>query len=135
KDVRDGLLGADFERADHQEIQVKVAEAEDDAKDEVWAGYRFVVLADSTDPSGLKVIDLGAGHSSASETLCGRIIAALKAEALLKTAKAEQFKKKPSPLLTPDDTLPLPPPDDTVPPRPTTPCRRLHRPRKRGRSS
>ena len=83
RDVRDGLLGADFERADHQEIQAKVAEAEDDAKDEVWAGYRFVVLADGTDPSGLKVIDLGAGHSSASETLCGRIIAALKAEALL----------------------------------------------------
>ena len=83
RDVRDGVLGADFERADHQEIQAKVALAEDDAKDEVWAGYRFVVLADSTDPSGLKVIDLGAGHSSASETLCGRIIAALKAEALL----------------------------------------------------
>ncbi len=83
KDVRDGVLGADFERADHQEIQAKVAEAEEDAKDEVWAGYRFVVLADSTDQSGLKVIDLGAGHSSGSETLCGRIIGALKAEALL----------------------------------------------------
>jgi hypothetical protein len=83
KDVRDGLLGSDFERTDHQEIQVKVAEAEQEAKDEVWAGYRFVVLADSTDPSGLKVIDLGAGHSSASETLCGRIIGAMKADALL----------------------------------------------------
>jgi len=83
RDVREGVLGADFERADHQEIQAKVSEAEDDAKDEVWAGYRFVVLADSTDSTGLKVIDLGAGHSSASETLCGRIIAALKAEALL----------------------------------------------------
>jgi hypothetical protein len=83
RDVREGVLGADFERADHQEIQAKVALAEDDAKDEVWAGYRFVVLADGTDPSGLKVIDLGAGHSSASETLCGWIIAALKAEALL----------------------------------------------------
>lgn len=83
RDVREGLLGADFERADHQEIQAKVADAEEDAKDEVWAGYRFVVLADSTDPSGLKVIDLGAGHSSGSGTLCGRIIAALKAEALL----------------------------------------------------
>src|SRR5262249_5948552 len=32
---------------------------------------------------GLKVIDLGAGHASASETLCGRIIGALKTEALL----------------------------------------------------
>jgi hypothetical protein len=83
REVREGVLGADFERADHQEIQAKVADAEEEAKDEVWAGYRFVVLADSTDPSGLKVIDLGAGHSSSTETLCGRIIAALKAEALL----------------------------------------------------
>jgi hypothetical protein len=83
RDVRDGVLGTDFEKADLQEIQLKVAEAEEEARDEVWAGYRFVVLADSTDPSGLKVIDLGAGHSSASETLCGRIIGALKAEALL----------------------------------------------------
>ena len=28
RDVREGVLGADFERADHQEIQAKVAEAE-----------------------------------------------------------------------------------------------------------
>jgi hypothetical protein len=83
RDVRDGVLGADYEKADHQEIQGKVSDAEEDAKDEVWGGYRFVVLADSTDPSGLKVIDLGAGHSSSTETLCGRVIAALKAEALL----------------------------------------------------
>jgi hypothetical protein len=83
REVRDGVLGADFERADHREIEVKVADTEEDAKDEVWAGYRYIVLADTTDPSGLKVIDLGAGHSSATETLCGRIIAALKAEALL----------------------------------------------------
>jgi hypothetical protein len=31
----------------------------------------------------LKVIDLGAGHSSSGETLCGRVIGALKSEALL----------------------------------------------------
>jgi hypothetical protein len=31
----------------------------------------------------LKVIDLGAGHSSAGQTLCGRVISALKSEALL----------------------------------------------------
>jgi hypothetical protein len=83
REVREGVLGADYEKADYQEIQAKVADAEEDAKDEVWGGYRFVVLADSTDPSGLKVIDLGAGHSSSTETLCGRVIAALKAEALL----------------------------------------------------
>jgi len=83
RDVRDGVLGVDYEKADHQEIQGKVSDAEEDAKDEVWAGYRFIVLADNADPSGLKVIDLGAGHSSGPETLCGRVIAALKAEALL----------------------------------------------------
>lgn len=83
RDVREGVLGPDFERTDHQEIQAKVAEAEQDAKEEVWASYRYVVLADSAEADGLKVIDLGAGHSSASETLCGRVIAALKAEALV----------------------------------------------------
>ena len=90
-DVREGVLGPDFERADLREIGVNVTEAEGDAKDEVWASYRFVVLADSADPSGLKVIDLGAGHSSASETLCGRIVAALKAEALLNESAAAGY--------------------------------------------
>ena len=47
------------------------------------AGYRFVALRDAQAADGLKVIDLGAGHSSGSETLCGRIIAALKSGALL----------------------------------------------------
>jgi hypothetical protein len=83
RDVRDGVLGADYEKADLREIEVKVKDAEEQAKDEVWGGYRFVVLADNSDPSGLKVIDLGAGHSSGSETMCGRVIAAMKAEALL----------------------------------------------------
>jgi hypothetical protein len=60
-----------------------VKDAENEARDEVWASYRFVVLADSNDPGGLKIIDLGAGNSSESETLCGRIINALKANGLL----------------------------------------------------
>jgi hypothetical protein len=42
-----------------------------------------VVIADNQEADGLKVIDLGAGHASAAETLCGRIIAALKSQALL----------------------------------------------------
>ena len=41
------------------------------------------MLADSKEPDGLRTIDLGAGHSSARETLCGRVVAALKTEALL----------------------------------------------------
>jgi len=83
KEVAEGTLGGDFDRSDRAELQSKVADAEEAAKDEVWGGYRFVVIADSQEPDGLKTIDLGAGHSSGSETLCGRIINALKSQALL----------------------------------------------------
>jgi hypothetical protein len=83
REIAEGTLGGEFDRADRAEIQSKVATAEEAAKDEVWAGYRFAVIADSQEASGLKVIDLGAGHSSSGETLCGRVVAALKSEALL----------------------------------------------------
>jgi hypothetical protein len=82
-EVTEGTLGADFDRADRADIQGKVKDAEEDAKDEVWGGYRFAVIFDSREADGLKVIDLGAGHASSGETLCGRIIAALKSQALL----------------------------------------------------
>jgi hypothetical protein len=77
------------------DIRGSLASAEEDARDEVWAAYRFVVIAGSRESAedqeyagreevdGLKVIDLGAGHASASETLSGRVIAALKAGGLL----------------------------------------------------
>ena len=83
QEVSQGILGAEFDQTDRAEVQVRVKEAEEAAKDEVWAGYRFVALGDMQASDGLKVIDLGAGHSSGSETLCGRIIAALKSGALL----------------------------------------------------
>lgn len=83
KDVADGVLGTDYDRPERTEIQSKVGGAEEDAKDEVWASYWFIVLTDSKEPDGLKVVDLGAGHSSAQETLCGRVIQALKSSALL----------------------------------------------------
>jgi hypothetical protein len=83
REIAEGTLGGEFDRTDRAEIQSKVATAEVAAKDEVWAGYRFAVIADSQEASGLKVIDLGAGHSSSGETLCGRVVAALKSEALL----------------------------------------------------
>jgi hypothetical protein len=60
-----------------------VKEAEDGARDEVWASYRYVVVLDPSEKDGLKVIDLGAGHSGSGETLCGRVIAALKSSSLL----------------------------------------------------
>jgi hypothetical protein len=83
KDVADGVLGTDYDRPERAEIQGKVTGAEEDAKDEVWASYRFVVLTDGKEADGLKVVDLGAGHSSAQESLCGRVIQALKSSALL----------------------------------------------------
>ncbi len=83
KEVAEGALGTDYDRTDRADIQAKVSGSEDDAKDEVWASYRFIVLTDSKEADGLKVVDLGAGHSSAQETLCGRVIQALKSSALL----------------------------------------------------
>ena len=83
REMTEGLLGTEFDRADRQELRSMVKDAENAAKEEVWASYRFVVLADTKAESGLKVIDLGAGHSSANETLCGRVVTALKTEALL----------------------------------------------------
>jgi hypothetical protein len=41
------------------------------------------VIADHQESDGLKTIDPGAGHSSSGETLCGRVISALKSAALL----------------------------------------------------
>jgi hypothetical protein len=83
REISEGTLGTEFDRAERADILSKVKEAEDAAKDEVWASYRYVVIADNQEADGLKVIDLGAGHSSAAETLCGRIIAALISQALL----------------------------------------------------
>ena len=82
-EVAEGVLGTEYDLANRSEVQTRVRDAEQAAKDEVWAGYRFVALADTQQEHGLKIIDLGAGHSSASETLCGRILGALKADALL----------------------------------------------------
>jgi len=91
REVADGTLGGEFDRNDKAELQSKVKDADETAKDEVWGDFRFAVLADSQEPDGLKVIDLGAGHSSSGETLCGRVIAALKSEALLNESVSAGF--------------------------------------------
>ena len=83
RELRDGLLGADFGQADRNEVLSRTKEAEDAAKEEVWASYRYVALSAARAEGGLKVIDLGAGHASAGSSLCGRVVAALKSEALL----------------------------------------------------
>ena len=83
QELADGSLGLEYNRADRADVQAQVKAAEEAAGDEVWASYRFVALRDTDEPNGLKLIDLGAGHSSGSATLAGRVVQALKAEALL----------------------------------------------------
>ncbi len=83
REVAEGTLGGEFDRNDRADLQSKVKDAEGAAKEEVWGDYRFAVLADGQEADGLKVIDLGAGHSSSNETLCGRVITALKSQALM----------------------------------------------------
>lgn len=83
REIEDGTLGGEFDRTERADLQAKVKGAEEDAKEEIWASYRYVVLADNQETDGIKCIDLGAGHASASESLCGRVIAALRSQALL----------------------------------------------------
>jgi hypothetical protein len=82
-DMDQGTLGHDFDPAEIAEIEPEFKDAQSDAREEVWACYRYVLLADAQEPDGLRVIDLGAGHSGAGQTLTGRIVSALKSETLL----------------------------------------------------
>jgi len=82
-EVTEGTLGGEFEKGDRAELQAKVKESEEAAREEVWGDYRFAVVTDSQEPDGLTEIDLGAGHSSSGGTLCGRVIDALRSRALL----------------------------------------------------
>ena len=53
REVAEGVLGAEFDRADRVEVQLKVSDAEEASKDAVWASYRFVALSDSEAQYGL----------------------------------------------------------------------------------
>jgi hypothetical protein len=44
--VAEGVLGAEYDRVDQAHVRAEVKAAEDAAKDEVWSGYRFVILSD-----------------------------------------------------------------------------------------
>lgn len=82
--VDDGTLGGDYDQSDRREITDNVEVAKGNVKDEVWASYRYLVLADRQEADGLQVIDLGAGLASGGgETLVGRVLAALKTNSLL----------------------------------------------------
>ena len=83
KEHAEGLLGTDIERSDAMEIQTQHKSADDNARDEVWSTYRYVVLTDRREPDGFRVIDLGAGHASAGQSLWTRVIAVLMSEGIL----------------------------------------------------
>ena len=83
KEISEGALGSEFETAELKEVAQKVRGADEEARDEVWASYRFIAFADPKCPDGLKVVDLGAGHSSGAKSLCDRVLGALKSNALL----------------------------------------------------
>ena len=83
REEREGLLGTDFDRADRAELQGHVQEAEQAAREQVWADYRYVALSDGSGKDGIREIDLGAGYSHGTETLAARVLKALQAEALL----------------------------------------------------
>ena len=103
-----GTLGSELDRTDLADIRTKVREAGDAAREEVWGDYRWVVIADGSEPDGLKSIDLGAGRSSSSESLCGRVISALKSSALLnETVGAGYLERNWPPALQEDGSWPL----------------------------
>jgi hypothetical protein len=83
QDLAAGLLGADTDPQDARGIEARIRSAEQDAREAVWAAYRYLLLADRQEPHGLRLLDLGAGHSSSRESLAGRALAALRAQGLL----------------------------------------------------
>jgi len=84
KEIDSGRMASDrLDEEDRRNLVAEVRAAEQTAREEVWASYRFVVIADARKPDGLDIIDLGVGHSSANMTLSGRVIEALKSKPVL----------------------------------------------------
>jgi hypothetical protein len=82
-DIDTGTLSSDLNSEDRGSLNSQISYAREAVRDDVWGGYRFALVFDKNEEDHLKVIDLGAGHSSGSETISQRIITALKSQALL----------------------------------------------------
>ena len=82
-EIGSGALAGDFDTSEKDDIRSKLRDAESDARDEVWASYRYLALHDGKETDGIRVIDLGAGHSSSGKSLCGRVLAAMTSQSLL----------------------------------------------------
>ena len=82
-DLSSGTLGTEFDESERREVAANVKESDGALRDEVWASYRYAIVADPQGQDGLKEIDLGAGHASAAPSLTSRVVTALKSEGLL----------------------------------------------------
>jgi len=95
QEVKDEILGKEFTQDDRNELRLKAREAEDAAKESVWASYSIAaLLARQQGETQLDVIDLGAGHSSSSETLCGRVVTALRSRGALDEAVGGSYLER-----------------------------------------
>jgi hypothetical protein len=94
KELQEGTLGSEVQAVDFRSVKDSIDDAEDALVEEVWASYRFVVIADSSQQDGLYVIDLGSGHASSGETLGGRIIAALRSESRLNESVGASYLER-----------------------------------------
>ncbi len=83
KEINDGSLGGEFENSELKEVHAKVVTAQSEAREEVWASYRYIVFGDPKAGDGLREIDFGAGHSSGAKSLSARVLGALKSNVLL----------------------------------------------------
>lgn len=83
QEILDGTIQGEFEPSDRAKVAGELTEAAETASDEVWASYRFVVIADPTEPDGLKAVDLGAGHASSGHSLTERVVVTLRSGGLL----------------------------------------------------
>ena len=83
QDLKKGALGSDFSQEEQEEIKSRVMESREAAQEEVWASYRYAILLDRSAEDKLKILDLGAGHSSSGNSLCERVLTALRSDGLL----------------------------------------------------
>jgi hypothetical protein len=82
-DMSSAILGVDFDSTDRRGVGEQIEESREGLHDEVWASYKYAIVADGREDDGLKVIDIGAGHASAGGSLSARVVVALKTEGLL----------------------------------------------------
>ncbi|MBV8356666.1 MAG: ATP-binding protein [Deltaproteobacteria bacterium] len=94
KEITDGTLGGEFEKAELRDVKSKVDGAEDEAREEVWASYRFIVFADPKSADGLSEIDFGAGTTSGAKSLTDRVLGALRSNTLLNESPGASYLQR-----------------------------------------